>query len=538
MRRIAATIAALALVAAAGACGGGGSGSGAGDTKAPLVVAFSSFSGESALSWMVKSNDMRLYAPLFDQLAVTDPKTREVRPQLATSWKSSADGKTWTLHLRENVPFHDAEYGNVKSEDVAYQIERMNGKEAAGSDVPYFRGATVKTPDPLTVVVTMPKPTWEFPYHLTADAGYLNVQPKAYIEKVGDAKAATEPIGTGPYRQTSYSPGVEHAFEAVPDHWRVHPDFPKMTMKVISEPAARLNGLRASEIDIALVSGDTLKQAQTAGLKIKTVDDASQYFLALPGMAQPGSPSYDPGLPWVGDDGDPASAERALKVRRALNLAVNRKAIFDGLWNGAANRETFNYNYFPWQPGYRDSWTLPEYDPEQAKKLLAEAGYPGGFTIKVASTAMAAAPDGPDVTAAIVQDFERIGVKVDSTDMAYASLSPKFLDRSLDRAWTYGSVTRPEPSMIWSIIGYSKGAGAILVERSQFDTQLEAVRAELDGDKRAELTSRLGQSLYDYLPAVMIGTKPVTWALSDRVGGWPTLPMPEPTNLEQVSAAK
>lgn len=535
MKRMAALIGAFVLAVSASACGGSGSTT---DTDKPLVVSLSSFSGESALSWMAKANDNALYAPLFDHLAVTDPTTRELKPGIADSWESSADGKTWTVHLREGVPFSDPQYGELSSEDVAYQLERMSGKEAAGSDATYFKKAKVSCPDPLTVVVEFPTATWEFPYHLTEDAGYLHVQPKAYIEEVGDQKAAVEPIGTGPYQQVSYSPGVEHVYKAVPDYPGTKPDFKQMTIRSIADPAAQLNGVRAGEIDIALASGDMLDQAKSAGLTIKTVENSSQQFMALPGMARPGSPSYDPSLPWVGDDNDPESAARALKVREALNLAVNRDAIFDGLWNGAAERETFNYDYLPWQAGYKDSWTLPDYDPDQAKKLLAEAGYPNGFTLPVASTAMSTAPDGPDVTAAIAQDLERIGIKVDSTDVAYASLSPKFLNRTLDQAWIYGAFVRPEPAMLWTITSSIKGPAAILVEREQFDKQLDAINTELDATKRAELTSQLGQSLYDYKPAIMVGTKAVTWVLSDRIGDWPALPGASTTNLVQVTAAK
>ncbi len=538
MKRIAALAGALVLAVVGSACSGGSGAGSSADTEKPLVVSFATFDAESALSWMVKATDQALYSPLFDGLVITDPTTRELKPGLATSWESSAGGATWTVHLRKGVPFDDPQYGDVTSRDVAYQIDRMRGKGAAGSDAPYFSKATTETPDPLTVVIKFPSPTWELPYHLTADAGYLNIQPEAYIAKVGDQTAASQPIGSGPYKQVSYSPGVEHAYEAVPNHWRVHPEFKRMTIKAIADPTAQLNGIRAGAIDIATVSGDLMKQAQSGGLHLKTVQDSTGDFMALPGMARPGSASYDPSLPWVGDDKDPQSAARALKVREALNLAVNKKAILDGLWNGAGNLKTFDYNYFPFQAGYKDSWTLPKYDPDAAKKLLAEAGYPNGFTFKVASTAISSAPDGPDITAAIAQDLGRVGIKVDSTDVAYASLAPKFLDRTLDRAWVYGSFVRPEPSMIWSIISSTKGAGAILVERPQFDTQLEAIRSEMDAGKRAQLTSQLGQSLYDYKPAIMLGMKAVTWALSDRVGSWPALVGVSPTNLELVTAAK
>ena len=106
------------------------------------------------------------------------------------------------------------------------------------------------------------------PSLFTQYVGYQNVISKKYFESVGEQKAAIHPIGTGPYRHVEGKQGDYHRFEAVPSHWRKTPAFKELLIRRIPEPATRLSGLRAGEIDIAQVFGDYLEQAQKAGLRI------------------------------------------------------------------------------------------------------------------------------------------------------------------------------------------------------------------------------------------------------------------------------
>ena len=129
--------------------------------------------------------------------------------------------------------------------------------------------------------------------------------------------------------------------------------------------------------------GDYLDQAKKAGLRIHEAPNAAAYWVILTGQTTPDREDYCPTCPWVGDPKDAKSRENARKVRLAMNLAVNKKAIINALWRGTGSETPFSYYYYPFHKGYSADWKIPPYDPERAKKLLAEAGHAGGFEIRV-----------------------------------------------------------------------------------------------------------------------------------------------------------
>ena len=94
-----------------------------------------------------------------------------------------------------------------------------------------------------------------------------------------------------------------------------------------------------------------------------------------------------------------------IKVRQALNLAVNKKAIIGGLWKGKGSETPYSYYYYPFHKGYSTEWKVPPYDPERASKLLAEAGVAGGFEVRVNPYVQLVAQDGPDVMEAVALDW-------------------------------------------------------------------------------------------------------------------------------------
>ena len=138
---------------------------------------------------------------------------------------------------------------------------------------------------------------WIVPSLFSQYVGYQNVVSKKYVEAVGEQKAALHPIGTGPYRHVEGKQGDYHRFEAVPNHWRKTPAFKELVIRRIPEPATRMSGLRAGEIDIAQVFGDFLEQAQKAGLRIHENPNAAQYWVIMTGQTTPDREDYCPTLP-------------------------------------------------------------------------------------------------------------------------------------------------------------------------------------------------------------------------------------------------
>jgi len=503
-----------------------------------LVVAVGQWGIETPFAWRSSQSEKTLWECVHDPLIQRDPKTFGYRPGLATEWKPSNDLKTWTFKLRAGVPFHEG-WGELTSEDVKFTVEQNLRPDVPGGSAPFFRSQLdrVETPDKLTVVMHFKNRVWELPTHFTQFVGYQNITSKKYLEKVGEDKAGLHPIGTGPYRHVEGKQGDYHRFEAVANHWRQTPAFKELVIRRIPEAATRLTGLRAGEIDIAPVFGDYLDQARKSGFRIHETPNAACYWVVLQGQTTPDREDACPTCPWAGDLKDPKSLENARKVRLALNLAVNKKTIISALWKGTGSETPYSYWYYPFNKGYSKDWKVPPYDPERAKKLLAEAGHAGGFEVRVNPMVMTYAVDGPDVMEAVALDWEKIGIKVKRFPEAFGNFLPKVRARKTSRThWVYGSPPFDEPSLGWQRTIWTKGAFNLLCE-GLYDEHVDAILREVDVERRATLTHGLGQKLYDNYHGVMLGVKSTTWAVSKKVGAWQTLVyVPLENNYEYVSA--
>ena len=502
-----------------------------------LVVAVGQWGIETPFAWRSSQSEKTLWDCVHDPLIQRDPKTFAYRPGLATEWKPSNDLKTWTFKLRSGVQFHEG-YGEMTAEDVKFTVEQNLKPDVPGGSAPFFRAQLdrVETPDKHTVALHFKNGLWEVPSHFSQFVGYQNITSKKYIESVGEEKAALHPIGTGPYRHVEGKQGDYHRFEAVPNHWRKTPAFKELVIRRIPEPATRLTGLRAGEIDVGGVFGDYLEQARKAGLRIHETPNAACHWVVLQGQTTQDREDYCPACPWAGDPADKKSLENARKVRLALNLAVNKKAIIQSLWRGMGSETPFSYWYYPFNKGYSKDWKIPPYDPAGARKLLAEAGHPSGFEMRVNPMVMPYALDGPDMMEAVALDWEKIGIKVRRVPEAFSNFLPKNRARKTGKThWVYGSPPFDEPSLAWQRTVWSKGAFSLLAE-GPYDEDLNTILKELDPEKRARLTHEMGQKLYDQHHGVMLGMKTITWAVSKKVSGWQTLvSVPLENNYEYLS---
>ena len=502
-----------------------------------LVVAIGQWGTETPFAWRSVQAEKPLWDCVYDPLIMRDPKTWEYRPGLATEWKPSNEMKTWTFKLRSGVKFHEG-FGDLTAEDVKFTVEQSHKPDALGGSAYFFRNHLdrIETPDTLTFVLHFKTRQWMVPSLFTQYVGYQNVISKKYFESVGEQKAAAHPIGTGPYRHVEGKQGDYHRFEAVANHWRKTPAYKELLIRRIPEPATRLSGLRSGEIDIAQVFGDFLEQAQKAGLRIHETPNAAQYWVIMTGQTTPNREDYCPQCPWVGDQKDPKSWENARKVRLALNLAVNKKAIYSGLWKGRGGDTPYSYYYYPFNKGYSTDWKVPPHDVERAKKLLAEAGQAGGFEVRVNPYVQLVAQDGPDVMEAVALDWEKLGIKVKRVPEAASSFGPKGRLRKTGKTFSvYGSPPYDEPVAGWERVIHGKGAFNLLLDGT-FDEEIDAAVREFDAERRVKLTRDLGQKLYDGYHGVMLGMKSITWATTRKVNGWQTLAYtPAETNYEYVS---
>ena len=448
--------------------------------------------------------------------------------------------RTWTFKLRSGVMFHEG-FGEMTSEDVKYTVEQSFKPDAIGGSAYFFRNHLdkIETPDKSTVVMRFKSAQWMVPSLFSQYVGYQNVVPKKYVESVGEQKAAIHPIGTGPYRHVEGKQGDYHRFEAVPGHWRKAPVFKELRHP--PHPRAGHSAVRRARGRDRHRPG--LRRLPGAGAEGRPAHPRESQCRAVlgdhDGPDHAGPRGLLPDLPLGGRPANPKSLENARKVRQALNLAVNKKAIIGGLWKGKGSETPYSYYYYPFHKGYSTEWKVPPYDPERAKKLLAEAGLAGGFEVRVNPYVQLVAQDGPDVMEAVALDWEKIGIKVKRVPESTSSFGPKGRMRKTGKTFSvYGAPPFDEPVAGWERVLTAKSAFNLLLDGA-YDADVEAAVREMDADKRARAHARPRPEALRRLPRRDARDEGAsTWAVSKKVGTWQTLAYTvAETNYEYISPA-
>jgi peptide/nickel transport system substrate-binding protein len=420
---------------------------------------------------------MELYA-LHD--AVVKPMPGEpMAPCLAESWSASEDGMTYDFVLRKGTRFHNGE--PVTAEDVKFSFERYRG---SSKDLLHNRVATVETPDPQHVRFKLKSPWPDFMTFYATATGASWVVPKSYVEKVGEDGFKNAPIGAGPYKFVSSSPGIDVVFEAFEQFWRKTPRVKRLVFKMIPDEATRLAALKAGEVDIVYsIRGELGEELRrTPGLTLKPAVVQAPFYVYFPDQWDPKSPWHD------------------LRVRQAANLAIDRKGINDAITlgyskiTGSTIPETFD---FYWQP------PMPAYDPAKAKQLLAEAGYPGGFD----AGEFYCDASYSNVTEAVLDNFVTAGIRCKLRPLERAAFFDSYSHRKLKNLLLSGSgafgnaATRLEAFVVKGGI-YSYGS------YPDIDALFPQQAAELDHKKRAAILEKMQQLLAEkaiYAPIWQLG---------------------------------
>ncbi len=297
---------------------------------------------------------MLLYA-LHDALVKPMPAGLNT-PSLAESWTTSKDGLTYEFVLRKGARFHNGD--PVTAEDVKFSFERYRGA-AATLLKEKVREVQVVDPGRVRFYLNEPWPDFMTFYGTTASgAGWI--VPKKYVARVGDEGFKKAPIGAGPYRLVSFTPGVELVAEAFDGYWRKTPSVKRLVFKVMPDDTTRAAALKKGDTDIVFqLTGPVAEDLRrTPNVRIVSARTSGVIWVDFPDQWDPKSPWHD------------------RRVRHAANLAIDRDAVNQaeslGLSRptGSIIPRIFEFA-LPLDP--------PPYDPGKAKQLLAEAGYPNGF---------------------------------------------------------------------------------------------------------------------------------------------------------------
>jgi peptide/nickel transport system substrate-binding protein len=383
---------------------------------------------------------------------------------LAESWSESPDGLTYEFKLRSGLTFHNGDL--CTAEDVQFSVARYKG---SGAKEFQTKVKSVEVVDARTVRFHLHAPWPDFMtyYGSSATAAGL-VVPKKYLEQVGEEGFKKHPIGLGPYKFVSHTPGVELVLEAFEGYWLKVPNIKRLTIKSVPEETTRLAMLKKGEADFAGGQGEIAEEIKRDP-KLTLVDTrhASIFWLEFPEQWEPKSPWADK------------------RVRLAANYALDRQAINEVACLGfcpPAGVIVPRVMDFALQ-----TEPLP-YDPQKAKQLLAQAGYPNGFD----AGDFTPNPGFPTVAEALVNYLSAVGIRVRLRTMERAIFLTTWRDKKLRGVImtavgaSGNAATRVEAFM------YSQGTYAY-GGYPDIDALFEQQVVERDRTKREALLHRLQQ---------------------------------------------
>ncbi|MCI2416408.1 ABC transporter substrate-binding protein [Saccharopolyspora sp. K220] len=486
-RFAAATLAGLLTVTAA--CGGinteatGSASGGAGSTfRFAYTVGPSRYDPHRASS----SFDNATLFPVYDRLVHLTTMAEPV-PGLATGWHYADDGKRLVLELRPGVRFHDG----TPFDAAAAKANLDRARTLEGSTVASeLRSVTrVDVLGPLSVELVLSAPDSSLVGALSDRAGMM-VSPAAF----DDPQLDLRPVGAGPYQIVSYSPNDRVVLRRSPGYWDPAAQLVETMVIVIqSDQTTRMNALRAGEVDAALLQGNQVAEARQYDLGV--VGDVTLAFYHL--QLNRTRSEFDD-----------------VRVRRALNHAIDREAIIAGVLfgNGAPAVQPFPPGYYANDPELPD---LYPYDPRKARQLLAEAGLPGGFEFE----AIVPSTD-PGVAVALQEQLAEVGVRMNIGEAASSEAADLFYGRQQGDAMVAPWGGRADPiqtlGLLYGSKGFSNPGGHTLPQLEQLIGQ---VRQTIDPAARAELFHRIGGIVVDQALDVPVVFADTNYGHAPRVTG-------------------
>ena len=407
---------------------------------------------------------------IFDTLVARDTKTWQPVPHLAESVKS-VDPLTWELKLRKGVKFHNGEPFNAES--VKFSFDRVLNPEQKAPIRGFFTWIkSVDVVDEHTVRITTNKP---YPLiHEILTFGNFGMVPPRYVKEKGDAHFARNPVGTGPYRFVEWRKGERTVIEANDQYWKGAPAVKTIAFRVIPETATQIAELLSGGVDIIrAVPPDQIPAIERSGTaRVTATKILRVVFLQLDGDGRAGKgPLTD------------------VRVRRAINHAINVDEIIAKILGGKAVRTPTGNN--PMVFGY-DATTKPyPFDPAQARKLLAEAGYPNGIELTL-NTYTGSIVSVDQVAQAVMGYLGQVGVQTKVRHFAdvgqyLANFRGSKLDGITFASWGYNSVFDTDAIYY---IHFHTGEPYTYNSAKEMDQWLDEARATVDPKKRQEIYAR------------------------------------------------
>ena len=455
---------------------------------------------------------------IFDKLVQMDPDSKMI-PGIATSWKA-IDDKTWEFKLRKGIKFHDG--SELTAEDVAFSIDRVPlVPNSPGPFSAYTKAIVAKEiVDPYTIRFRCASPYPLAPNDLSTI--YIVSKKVATGASTEDFNSGKATIGSGRYKFVRYANGDRVELARNDAYWGEKPYWQKVTFRIIKNEPARVAALLSGDVD-------AIEQPPTADLARIKCDPRFTVTSKISHRVVYFNFDYlDRSSPFItGKEGKPLAKNPLLdpRVRHAISKAINRPAIAERVMEGQAipSGQLVSDKLFGNVPGLK----ADAYDPEGAKKLLAEAGYPDGFNLTIHGPAGRYVND-EKIVQAVAQMLTRVGIvsKVETAPMGpYSGRASKqeFSFHMVGWGASTGEASSPLRSLL-ATFNRDKGLGAVNWGRYsnvKVDYLIEQALQQVDDDNRRAMLQQATRLAMDDLGIMPVHFQYTIWATKKNVSYTP-----------------
>ena len=460
------------------------------------------------------------------------------RGLMVKEWSVAPDNRTWTFKLHEGIRFH-GDWGPMTPEDVINSVRELGGDDGSCGcaqiqdifDNPdgYWKALDDYTLELDTVIPAPDVLTWiDFPAQNSAWI-FSKTQWESLLEDgASQNEALPHLVGTGPWELVDLQQSESMTFAAVRNHWRKTPEFATLVLLAIPEEATALANFQTNRIDTWSATPDSLPEvSKLETTKFMSLKGAGEMNLIIwqNGYTFVGTdrqwPGYDPDLPWIGSDPDLDSEgwEQARKVREAIGLAIDRQKIVDELLHGEGEPSA-TYGWVPFKSQWPEGWEW-SYDPDRARQLLEEAGYPDGFDISISTASSTAASISETACVAIAGMLQDVGINAVLKNVPIGELYDGYKARTQEGITcqhinNFGgeplSLHRIsyDPELLWGV-GW---------DHPWFTERMNAAYSTFDFDDRWEIQLEMGQWMRDNGMGIGVYGQNQVFPLGPQVDSW------------------
>ena len=466
-----------------------------------LVIAVDPGTGETMLPWGGTAEHIQQMDLVMEFLIDIDPKTNTWVPELAKSWELSEDGKEWTFVLEEGIQWHDG-WGEFTADDVLHSVTMQGRDDSLLAYANDYRNIDLTTSEKVSdheVILKLKNPNPDYLFYL-APSGAGVMMSKAQWDSGGDAAYEEDMIGTGPYRFTGRELGVNFTYERLDDHWRRNnppPDWLMVDLRWMPEVSARNAGLLAEEVHVTDLTRE-LADAAVADYGMKIIESQHPSYQVngvfqgiYPEEADTWGPGYMyPDLPYMD-----------VRVREAMNRAMDKELIKNTLFSGRAIPSP-HVGFFQNLPGWSPRW-LEEYDekygydPDLARELLAEAGYPDGFDMRGVLMPVAGFPEALDLMEAVASMLGDVGINVQLEEWEFSNYIASWTAKEPESLGLW--IAPPSYKTVYASLSlFNRSSGNIhFFENPELDDLFAQLDVSADSAERDRLQREMGDILHD-----------------------------------------